>query len=204
VIFFPAIGEDFPSPEALAAVDPRAATGPQRLLRYVKYPNLGWMWPLVGVAAAFVSLWVWCQFIVILVFGSFAYFTYGLRVVHLERQSGVDLSNGQHLGTFWTWVFMAGCSGLVVVLIKAADVVVGRASSKALAWLLIVFAGGASGYSLVDQMANTLGRKGPTHETWLERPYLVILVVLAVGALTYWRFNLSPEAVAKRQAREKK
>ncbi len=204
VIFFPAIGEDFPSPEALAAVDPKAETGPQRLLKYVKYPSLGWMSLLVGVAAAFVSMWIWCQLIVILAFGRYAYFTYGLRIVYLDRHSGVDLSNGQHLGAFWTWAFMTACSGSVVVLMKAADIVVGKASSKALVWLLIVFAGGASAYSLVDQMANTLRRKGPTHETWLERPYLLIFVAIVVLALTYWRLNNSPEAIAKQRAREKK
>jgi hypothetical protein len=204
VIFFPAIGEDFPSPEALAAADRKVETGPLRLLKFVKYPNLGWMSLVAVVAVAITSMWIWCQLIVILAYGNYAYFSYGLRVVRVSKVSGFDLSNGQHLGGFWRAVFMSGYLGLWAVLMKAADEVVGRASSKAIVWSLILFAGGAAGYSLFDQMAHTIRRNGQVPEAGLERPFLLLFIVAVVAALTYWRVTKSPEAIAKQRARERK
>jgi hypothetical protein len=87
---------------------------------------------------------------------------------------------------------------------KAADEVVGRASSKAIVWSLILFAGGAAGYSLFDQMAHTIRRYGQVPEAGLERPFLLLFIVAVVAALTYWRVTKSPEAIAKQRARERK
>jgi hypothetical protein len=151
VIFFPTVGEDFPSPEALAALEPKTKSVAARVVSFLNPENAwtstGWG-AVVSAALLAITAWIWFWLVIELNFGGGVYHA-GLRVVPAVRGRGVALNNGESLGIIWSVLFPTGFVVTWVVLMQGANYLVMRARSKAAIIAPIVLAGVFAFYEFV-------------------------------------------------------